>query len=101
MIKKIKKLVMKLTRNQVACSPSLIQMFEETKRWFLERVKVHFAASQKCYLQWRWCTAEKMFMHFKDGRALTIVAPALPTNKRKQRKRIKIAKPSDLTVIPE
>jgi hypothetical protein len=25
----------------------------------------------------------------------------LPTNKRKQRKRIKIAKPSDLTVIPE
>jgi hypothetical protein len=42
-----------------------------------------------------------MFMHFKDGRALTIVAPALPTNKRKQRKRIKIAKPSDLTVIPE
>ncbi len=51
MIKELKKLVIKLTREGVSCSPSVIQMFDETKRWFMERIRVHFADSQKRYLQ--------------------------------------------------
>jgi hypothetical protein len=102
MIKELKKLVIKLTRDGVSCSPSVIQMFDETKRWFMDRVKVHFATSQKRYLQWRWRAAKKMFLQFKDGRPLTTAAAtvaASPT--RRHRKRIKVAAPSNLTVIPE
>jgi hypothetical protein len=40
MIKEIKKLVIKLTQDGVSCSPSVIQMFDKTKRWFMDRVKV-------------------------------------------------------------
>ena len=103
MIKELKKLVIKLTREGVSCSPSVIQMFDETKRWFMERIRVHFADSQKRYLQWRWRAAEKMFLQFKDGKPLTSVAVAAsPT--RRPRKRVKVAAaaaPSNLTVIPE
>jgi len=109
MIKELKKLVIKLTREGVSCSPSVIQMFDETKRWFMERIRVHFADSQKRYLQWRWRAAEKMFLQFKDGKPLTSVAAtgvvnvaASPT--RRPRKRVKVAAaaaPSNLTVIPE
>jgi len=107
MIKELKKLVIKLTREGVSCSPSVIQMFDETKRWFMERIRVHFADSQKRYLQWRWRAAEKMFLQFKDGKPLSSVAAtvvavaASPT--RRPRKRVKVAAPapSNLTVIPE
>jgi hypothetical protein len=107
MIKELKKLVIKLTRDGVSCSPSVIQMFDETKRWFMDRVKVHFATSQKCYLQWRWRAAEKMFLQFKDGKPLTTVAAtdvavlAAASPARRPRKRIKVAAPYNLTVIPE
>jgi hypothetical protein len=106
MIKELKKLVIKLTREGVSCSPSVIQMFDETKRWFMERIRVHFAASQKRYLQWRWRAAEKMFLQFKDGKPLTSVAAtdvAVASPTRRPRKRIKVAAaaPSNLTVIPE
>ncbi len=101
MIKELKKLVIKLTRDGVSCSPSVIQMFDETKRWFMDRVKVHFATSQKRYLQWRWRAAEKMFLQFKDGRPLTTVAAAVASPPRRHRKRIQEAAPSNLTVIPE
>jgi hypothetical protein len=107
MIKELKKLVIKLTRDGVSCSPSVIQMFDETKRWFMDRVKVHFATSQKRYLQWRWRAAEKMFLQFKDGKPLTIVAAtdvavlAAASPARRPRKRIKVAAPYNLTVIPE
>ena len=68
-------------------------MFEETKRWFMDQVKIHFADSQKRYLQWRWHSAEKMFLQFREGKALT-VTPALPAAAQKrQRKPIKIAEP--------
>ena len=99
MIKELKKLILKWASDQEACSPSLVQMFEGTKRWFMDQIKIHFAESQKRYLQWRWRTAKKMFLQFKDGRALTVVdpPPALPAKKR-QRKLIKIA---ELSVIPE
>jgi len=107
MIKELKKLVIKLTREGVSCSPSVIQMFDETKRWFMERIRVHFADSQKRYLQWRWRAAEKMFLQFKDSKPLSSVATtgvavaASPT--RRPRKRVKVAAPapSNLTVIPE
>jgi hypothetical protein len=107
MIKELKKLVIKLTRDGVSCSPSVIQMFDETKRWFMERVKVHVATSQKRYLQWRWRAAEKMFLQFKDGKPLTTVAAtdvavlAAASPARRPRKRIKVAAPYNLTVIPE
>jgi hypothetical protein len=107
MIKELKKLVIKLTRDGVSCSPSVIQMFDETKRWFMDRVKVHFATSQKRYLQWRWRAAEKMFLQFKDGKPLTTVAAtdvavlAAASPARRPRKRIKVAAPYNLTVIPE
>jgi len=106
MIKELKKLVIKLTREGVSCSPSVIQMFDETKRWFMERIRVHFADSQKRYLQWRWRAAEKMFLQFKDGKPLTSVAAtdvAVASPTRRPRKRIKVAAaaPSNLTVIPE
>ena len=107
MIKELKKLVIKLTRDGVSCSPSVIQMFDETKRWFMDRVKVHFATSQKRYLQWRWRAAEKMFLQFKDGKPLTTVAAtdvavlAAASPARRPRNRIKVAAPSNLTVIPE
>ena len=107
MIKELKKLVIKLTREGVSCSPSVIQMFDETKRWFMDRVKVHFATSQKRYLQWRWRAAEKMFLQFKDGKPLTTVAAtdvavlAAASPARRPRKRIKVAAPYNLTVIPE
>ena len=107
MIKELKKLVIKLTREGVSCSPSVIQMFDETKRWFMDRIKVHFAASQKRYLQWRWRAAEKMFLQFKDGKPLTTVAAtdvavlAAASPARRPRKRIKGAAPYNLTVIPE
>jgi hypothetical protein len=61
MIKELKKMVLKWIREWETCSPSLIQMFEGTKRWFMDQVKIHFATSQKRYLQWRWRSAEKMF----------------------------------------
>ena len=107
MIKELKKLVIKLTREGVSCSPSVIQMFDETKRWFMERIRVHFADSQKRYLQWRWRAAEKMFLQFKDGKPLTsdaatgVAVAASPS--RRPRKRVKVAAPapSNLTVIPE
>ena len=93
MIKELKKMVLKWIRERETCSPSLIQMFEGTKRWFMEQVKIHFADSQKRYLQWRWRLAEKMFLQFREGKALT-VAPALPAAaKKRQRKCIKIAEP--------
>jgi hypothetical protein len=76
MIKELKKLVIKLTQEGVSCSPSVIQMFDKTKRWFMDRIKVHFATSQKRYLQWRWRAAEKMFLQFRDGKPLTTVAAA-------------------------
>ena len=107
MIKELKKLVIKLTREGVSCSPSVIQMFDETKRWFMDRIKVHFATSQKRYLQWRWRAAEKMFLQFKDGKPLTTVAAtdvavlAAASPARRPRKRIKVAAPYNLTVIPE
>ena len=110
MIKELKKLVIKLTREGVSCSPSVIQMFDETKRWFMERIRVHFADSQKRYLQWRWRAAEKMFLQFKDGKPLTFVAApdvavlaAASPAARRPRKRVKVAAPapSNLTVIPE
>jgi len=107
MIKELKKLVIKLTRDGVSCYPSVIQMFDETKRWFMDRVKVHFATSQKRYLQWRWHAAEKMFLQFKDGKPLTTVAAtdvavlAAASPARRPRKRIKVAAPYNLTVIPE
>ena len=107
MIKELKKLVIKLTRDGVSCSPSVIQMFDETKRWFMDQVKVHFATSQKRYLQWRWRAAEKMFLQFKDGKPLTTVAAtdvavlAAASPARRPRKRIKVAAPYNLTVIPE
>ena len=107
MIKELKKLVVKLTREGVSCSPSVIQMFDETKRWFMDRIKVHFATSQKRYLQWRWRAAEKMFLQFKDGKPLTTVAAtdvavlAAASPARRPRKRIKVAAPYNLTVIPE
>ena len=65
MIKELKKMVLKWIRERETCSPSLIQMFEGTKRWFMEQVKIHFADSQKRYLQWRWRSAEKMFLQFR------------------------------------
>jgi len=109
MIKELKKLVIKLTREGVSCSPSVIQMFDETKRWFMERIRVHFADSQKRYLQWRWRAAEKMFLQFKDGKPLTSVAAtvvnvAASPAARRPRKRVKVAAaaaPSNLTIIPE
>ncbi len=66
-------------------------MFEETKHWFMDRVKIHFATLQKPYLKWQWCMADKMLSQFKEGRALTAIdpPPALPFKKR-QKKRIKI-----------
>jgi len=96
MIKELKKLVIKLTREGVSCSPSVIQMFDETKRWFMERIRVHFADSQKRYLQWRWRAAEKMFLQFKDGKPLTSVAATSVVNvaaspTRRPRKRVKVA----------
>ena len=144
MIKQLRKMVLKWIRDRETCSPSLIQMFEGTKRWFREQVKIHFADSQKRYLQWRWRLAEKMFLQFREGQALT-AAPALPaiairsremarplhsplanargkaakaadlhlelqrqmgkaanaSAKKRQRKRIKVAEPPQLSVIPE
>ncbi len=103
LIKELKKMVLKWIRKRETCSPSLIQMFEGTKRWFKEQVKIHFADSQKRYLQWRWRSAEKIFLQFKEGKALT-VAPVLPVAaavKKRQRKCINVADPSQLPVIPE
>ena len=127
MIKQLRKMILKWISDRETCSPSLIQMFEGTKRWFREQVKIHFADSQKRYLQWRWRLAEKMFLQFREGQALT-AAPALPRGKaakaakaadlhlvlqrqmgkaanasakKRQRKRIKIAEPPQLLVIPE
>ena len=127
MIKQLRKMILKWISDRETCSPTLIQMFEGTKRWFREQVKIHFADSQKRYLQWRWRLAEKMFLQFREGQALT-AAPALPrgkaakaakvadlhlvlqrqmgqaanaTVKKRQRKRIKVAEPSPLFVIPE
>jgi hypothetical protein len=127
MIKQLRKMILKWISDRETCSPSLIQMFEGTKRWFREQVKIHFADSQKRYLQWRWRLAEKMFLQFREGQALT-AAPALPrgkaakaakvadlhlvlqrqmgqaanaTVKKRQRKRIKVAEPPQLLVIPE
>jgi len=108
MIKELKKLVIKLTREGVSCSPSVIQMFDETKRWFMERIRVHFADSQKRYLQRRWRAAEKMFLQFKDGKPLSSVAAtsvvnvaASPTRRPRKRVKVAAAAPSNLTVIPE
>ena len=144
MIKQLRKMILKWISDRETCSPSLIQMFEGTKRWFREQVKIHFADSQKRYLQWRWRLAEKMFLQFREGQALT-AASALPTIairsremarplhsplanargkaakaadlhlvlqrqmgkaanasvKKRQRKRIKVAEPPQLLVIPE
>ena len=127
MIKQLRKMILKWISDRETCSPSLIQMFEGTKRWFREQVKIHFADSQKRYLQWRWRLAEKMFLQFREGQALT-AAPALPKGKaakaakvadlhlvlqpqmgkaanasakKRQRKRIKVAEPPQLLVIPE
>ena len=121
MIKQLRKMILKWISDRETCSPSLIQMFEGTKRWFREQVKIHFADSQKRYLQWRWRSAEKMFLQFREGQALT-AAPALPRGKaadlhlvlqrqmgkaanasakKRQRKRIKVAEPPQLSVIPE
>ena len=127
MIKQLRKMILKWISDRETCSPSLILMFEGTKRWFREQVKIHFADSQKRYLQWRWRLAEKMFLQFREGQALT-AAPALPRGKaakaakvadlhlvlqppmgkaanasakKRQRKRIKVAEPPQLLVIPE
>ena len=127
MIKQLRKMILKWISDRETCSPSLILMFEGTKRWFREQVKIHFADSQKRYLQWRWRLAEKMFLQFREGQALT-AAPALPRGKaakaakaadlhlelqrqmgkaanasakKRQRKRIKVAEPPQLSVIPE
>ena len=127
MIKQLRKMILKWISDRETCSPSLILMFEGTKRWFREQVKIHFADSQKRYLQWRWRLAEKMFLQFREGQALT-AAPALPKGKaakaakvadlhlvlqpqmgkaanasakKRQRKRIKVAEPPQLLVIPE
>ena len=143
MIKQLRKMILKWISDRETCSPSLIQMFEGTKRWFREQVKIHFADSQKRYLQWRWRLAKKMFLQFREGQALT-AAPALPiairsremarplhsplanargkaakaadlhlelqrqmgkaanaSAKKRQRKRIKVAEPPQLSVIPE
>ena len=125
MIKQLRKMILKWISDRETCSPSLIQMFEGTKRWFREQVKIHFADSQKRYLQWCWRLAEKMFLQFREGQALT-AAPALPARgkaakaadlhlelqrqmgkaanasaKKRQRKRIKVAEPPQLSVIPE
>ena len=125
MIKQLRKMVLKWIRDRETCSPSLIQMFEGTKQWFMEQVKIHFADSQKRYLQLHWRLAEKMFLQFREGQALT-AAPALPARgkaakaadlhlelqrqmgkaanasaKKRQRKRIKVAEPPQLSVIPE
>ena len=127
MIKQLRKMILKWINDRETCSPSLIQMFEGTKRWFREQVKIHFADSQKRYLQWRWRLAEKMFLQFREGQALT-AAPALPKGKaakaakvadlhlvlqrqmgqvanasakKRQRKCIKVAEPPQLLVIPE
>ena len=127
MIKQLRKMILKWISDRETCSPTLIQMFEGTKRWFREQVKIHFADSQKRYLQWRWRLAEKMFLQFREGQALT-AAPALPRGKaakaakvadlhlvlqpqmgkaanasakKRQRKRIKVAEPPQLSVIPE
>ena len=127
MIKQLRKMILKWISDRETCSPTLIQMFEGTKRWFREQVKIHFADSQKRYLQWRWRLAEKMFLQFREGQALT-AAPALPRGKaakaakaadlhlvlqrqmgkaanasakKRQRKRIKVAEPPQLLVIPE
>jgi len=128
MIKQLRKMVLKWISDRETCSPTLIQMFEGTKRWFREQVKIHFADSQKRYLQLRWRLAEKMFLQFRGGQALTAAAPALPPTrgkaakaadlhlvlqrqmvkaanasaaKKRQRKRIKVAEPPQLSVIPE
>jgi len=145
MIKQLRKMVLKWISDRETCSPTLIQMFEGTKRWFREQVKIHFADSQKRYLQLRWRLAEKMFLQFRGGQALTAAAPALPpiaicsremarplhsplanargkaakaadlhlelqrqmgkaanaSAKKRQRKRIKVAEPPQLLVIPE
>jgi len=132
MIKQLRKMVLKWISDRETCSPTLIQMFEGTKRWFREQVKIHFADSQKRYLQLRWRLAEKMFLQFRGGQALTAAAPALPpiairsrgkaakaadlhlvlqrqmvkaanasAAKKRQRKRIKVAEPPQLSVIPE
>ena len=132
MIKQLRKMVLKWIRERETCSPSLIQMFEGTKRWFMEQVKIHFADSQKRYLQWRWRSAEKMFLQFREGQALTAAAAAaandapllwprdkaataadlylalqrqigeaVNASKKRQRKRIKVAEPPQLSVIPE
>jgi len=146
MIKQLRKMVLKWISDRETCSPTLIQMFEGTKRWFREQVKIHFADSQKRYLQLRWRLAEKMFLQFRGGKALTAAAaPALPpiairsremarplhsplanargkaakaadlhlvlqrqmvkaanaSAKKRQRKRIKVAEPPQLLVIPE
>jgi hypothetical protein len=122
MIKQLRKMILKWISDRETCSPSLIQMFEGTKRWFREQVKIHFADSQKRYLQWRWRLAEKMFLQFREGQALT-AAPALgkaakaadlhlvlqrqmgkaanASVKKRQRKRIKVAEPPQLLVISE
>jgi len=144
MIKQLRKMVLKWISDRETCSPTLNQMFEGTKRWFREQVKIHFADSQKRYLQLRWRLAEKMFLQFRGGQALT-AAPALPpiairsremarplhspwanargkaakaadlhlvlqrqmgqaanaSAKKRQRKRIKVAEPPQLSVIPE
>ena len=123
MIKQLRKMVLKWISDRETCSPTLIQMFEGTKRWFREQVKIHFADSQKRYLQLRWRLAEKMFLQFRGGQALTAAAPALgkaakaanlhlelqrqmvkaanASAKKRQRKRIKVAEPPQLSVIPE
>ena len=135
MIKELRKMVLKWIRQRETCSPSLIQLFEGTKRWFMEQVKIHFADSQKRYLQWRWRSAEKMFLQFREGQALTAAAAAAAaandapllwprdkaataadlhlalqrqmdkaanaSAKKRQRKRIKVAEPPQLLVIPE
>jgi len=108
MIKQLRKMVLKWIRDRETCSPSLIQMFEGTKRWFMEQVKIHFADSQKRYLQWRWRSAEKMFLQFREGKALTAAAAAAndapllwPRDKAATAKRIKVAEPPQLLVIPE
>ena len=101
----------------------------------MEQVKIYFATSQKRYLQWRWRSAEKMFLQFREGQALTAAAAAAAAAndapllwprdkaataadlhlalqrqmgkaanasvKKRQRKRIKVAEPPQLLVIPE
>jgi len=122
MIKQLRKMILKWISDRETCSPSVIQMFEGTKGWFREQVKIHFAEAQKRYLQWRWRLAEKMFLQFREGQALT-AAPAVgkaakaadlhlvwqrqmgkaanASVKKRQRKRIKVAEPPQLLVISE